>query len=273
MCHVLEVPRSTYYQSFNKVKSSYEIENEKILKHIRVIHAESKQRYGAPKIHILLGKEGFLVSLNRVQRIMKKAEITSVITKKYRPTKSTGLVVERENILKQDFTTTDINQKWVADITYIHTSNNAWCYLASVLDLHTKKIVGYSFSKSMTVDLVLDALSNAITIQRPDEGLIFHTDLGSQYTSDAFETAVKEANMRHSFSRKGCPYDNAGIESFHATLKKEEVYRTTYTDYESAKLALFHYIESWYNRKRIHGSIQYMTPQQLEDSCRSNIGT
>ena len=273
MCHVLEVPRSTYYQSFNKVKSSYEIENEKILKHIRVIHAESKQRYGAPKIHILLGKEGFLVSLNRVQRIMKKAEITSVITKKYRPIKSTGLVVEKENILKQDFTTTDINQKWVADITYIYTSNNAWCYLASVLDLHTKKIVGYSFSKSMTVDLVLDALSNAITIQQPDEGLIFHTDLGSQYTSDAFETAMKEANMRHSFSRKGCPYDNAGIESFHATLKKEEVYRTTYTDYESANLALFHYIESWYNRKRIHGSIQYMTPQQLEDSCRSNIGS
>lgn len=166
MCHVLKVPKSTYYQSFKKVKSTYEIENEKILERIRVIHAESKQRYGAPKIHILLGKEGFLVSLNRVQRIMKKAELISVITKKYRPTKSTGLVVERENILKQDFTTTDINQKWVADITYIHTSNNAWCYLASVLDLHTKKIVGYSFSKSMTVDLVLDALSNAITIQQ-----------------------------------------------------------------------------------------------------------
>ncbi|WP_192600789.1 IS3 family transposase, partial [Sporosarcina limicola] len=256
MCRVLDVPKSTYYQSFKKVKSTYEIENEKILERILVIHMESKQCYGAPKIHILLNKEGFVVSLNRVQRIMKAAGIRSVITKKYRPTKSTGLVVERENILKQDFTTTDINQKWVADITYIHTSNNAWCYLASVLDLHTKKIIGYSFSKSMTVDLVLDALSNAITIQQPDEGLIFHTDLGSQYTSDAFEEAMTDAKMRHSFSRKGCPYDNACIESFHATLKKEEVYRTTYTDYESARLALFHYIESWYNRKRIHGAIQ-----------------
>lgn len=158
---------------------------------------ESKERYGASKIHYLLEEEGFKVSLNRLQRIMKKAGIRSVITKKYRPTKSTGLVVERENILKQDFTTTDINEKWVADITYIYTRNNAWCYLASVLDLHTKKIVGYSFSKSMTVDLVLDALSNAITIQQPNEGLIFHTDLGSQYTSDAFAEAMTDAKMRH----------------------------------------------------------------------------
>jgi len=173
------------------------------LKRIRVIHAESKQRYATIKIHVLLGEEVFVVSLNRVQRIMKKAKITSVITKKYRPTNSTGLVVERENILKQDFTTTDINQKWVADITYIHTSNNAWCYLASVLDLHTKKIVGYSFAKSMTVDLILDALSNAITIQQPDEGLIFHTDLSNQYTSNAFEEAMTDAKIRHSFSRNG----------------------------------------------------------------------
>lgn len=266
---MLKVPRSTYYQSFHKVKSSYEIENEAILARIKIIHAESKGRYGAPKIHhILTEEEGFSVSLNRVQRIMKEAEIRSTIVKKYRPASSTGQVEERENLLEQDFETTTINEKWVADITYINTLKDGWCYLASILDLHTKKIVGYSFSTSMTTELVLQALANAVDVQQPAEGLILHTDLGSQYTSEDFEKALQEAKIKQSFSRKGCPYDNACIESFHATLKKEEVYQTTYIDFEAARLSLFHYIESWYNRKRIHGAINYLTPQQLEDLCR-----
>ena len=268
MCEVLKVPRSTYYQSFHKEKSSYAIENEAILASVKIIHADSKGRYGAPKIHHLLTEEGFTVSINRVQRIMKKAEIRSTIVKKYRPTTSAGQVEDRENLLEQDFETTTINEKWVADITYINTLRNGWCYLASVLDLHTKKIVGYSFSTSMTTELVLQALANAIDVQQPGEGLILHTDLGSQYTSEDFEKALKEAKIKQSFSRKGCPYDNSCIESFHATLKKEEVYQTTYIDFETARLALFSYIESWYNRKRIHGAINYLTPQQLEDLCR-----
>ncbi|NME07869.1 MULTISPECIES: IS3 family transposase [unclassified Psychrobacillus] len=268
MCDVLKVPRSTYYQSFHKVKSSYAMENEAVLARIQTIHAESKGRYGAPKIHYLLTQEKVDFSLNRVQRIMKKAGIRSTIVKKYRPTSSTGQVVERENLLEQNFETTTINEKWVADITYIHTLRDGWCYLASVLDLHTKKIVGYSFSKSMTTELVLQALANAIDVQQPEEGLILHTDLGSQYTSEDFEKAVKEAKFKQSFSRKGCPYDNACIESFHAILKKEEVYQSSYINFETARLTLFHYIESWYNRKRIHGAINYLTPQQLEDLCR-----
>src|SRR5699024_11167313 len=113
---------------------------------------------------------------------------------------SASQIEERNNLLEQDFETTTINEKWVADITYIHTLKNGWCYLASVLDLHTKKIVGYSFSKSMTTELVLQALTNAIDVQQPKEGLIFHTDLGSQYTSEDFEKAVKTAKIQHSFS-------------------------------------------------------------------------
>ena len=113
--------------------------------------------------------------------------------KKYRPTSSAGQVEERENLLEQDFETTTINEKWVADITYINTLRNGWCYLASVLDLHTKKIIGYSFSKSMTTELVLQALTNAIDVQQPDDGLILHTDLGSQYTSEDFEKALKDS--------------------------------------------------------------------------------
>lgn len=120
----------------------------------------------------------------------------------------------------------------------------------------------------MTTELVLQALTNAIDVQKPGEGLILHTDLGSQYTSEDFEKAINTAGIEHSFSRKGCPYDNACIESFHATLKKEEVYQTTYIDFEAARFALFQYIESWYNRKRIHGAINYLTPQQLENQCR-----
>ncbi len=120
----------------------------------------------------------------------------------------------------------------------------------------------------MTVELVLQALLNAIDVQQPGEGLVLHTDLGSQYTSEAFEEALKQTKINQSFSRKGCPYDNACIESFHAILKKEEVYTTIYSDFETARLALFQFIESWYNRKRIHGAINYMTPQQLEDCCR-----
>jgi putative transposase len=140
--------------------------------------------------------------------------------------------------------------------------------LASVLDLHSKKIVGYSFSRSMTSELVIEALRNAYTAQKPGKGLLLHTDLGSQYTSSEFTQHVHEYEMKQSFSQKGCPYDNACIESFHAILKKEEVYHTQYTDYSAAKLAIFQFIEGWYNRNRIHSSLGYQTPQAIEDQMR-----
>lgn len=137
--------------------------------------------YGAPKIFALLKQEGYTGSIDRVQRIMKQAGIRSNIVKKYKPTSSSSNVEERENLLAQDFTTETINEKWVADITYIHTVQDGWCYLASVQDLHTKKIVGYKFGRRMTMDLVLDALENAVMAQQPALGLILHTDLGVQF--------------------------------------------------------------------------------------------
>lgn len=270
MCEVLDVPRSTYYQSLEHMESNRDRENRQLTEEIHRIHKESKARYGAPKIHQSLLKEGYAVSLKRVQRLMKKAGIRSITVKKFRPQKSQGTIMERTNHLEQDFTTTTINEKWVADITYIHTLRDGWCYLASVLDLHSKKIVGYSFSRSMTTDLVLQALHNAVTTQHPDPGLIIHTDLGTQYTSEAFERAVKSYGMKQSFSRKGCPYDNACIESFHAILKKEEVHQVKYLDYDFAKRALFQYIEGWYNRKRIHSHLGYRTPQEVEDQARQS---
>ena len=265
MCDVLDVPRSTYYQSLNRTISNRERENNELTKRIIEIHNDSDKRYGAPKIHHLLEKEGYQVSIKRVQRLMKKAAIQSITVKKFRPTPSKEKVTERENILDRDFSTKTINEKWVGNITYIYTLKHAWCYLASVMDLHTKKIIGYSFSRTMTTELITKSLENAYHTQKPGEGLIFHSDLGTQYTSDEFAKVIQKFNMTHSFSYKGNPYDNACIESFHAVLKKEEVNHVQYIDYKSAKLAIFRYIEGWYNRKRIHGSIGYKTPQEMED--------
>lgn len=271
MCNVLDIPRSTYYKTLDETVSERDQENAKITKRIIEIHVDSKQRYGAPKIHFLLKKEGYKVSLKRVQRLMNKANIKSIIVKKFRPTPSNEKVVERENLLQRDFSTKSINEKWVGDITYIHTLKDGWCYLASVMDLHTKKIIGYSFDRRMTTDLITKALENAYHTHKPAEGLIFHSDLGAQYTSDEFTSVINEFNLIQSFSYKGSPYDNACIESFHATLKKEEVNHVQYFDYKSAKLAMFQYIEGWYNRKRIHGSIDFKTPQEMETLCDSVV--
>ena len=214
-------------------------------------------------------KEGFSVSLKRVQRLMKSGGLASIIQKKYTPYKqSKELVLERDNILEQDFSTTSINQKWVSDMTYIYVQKEGWCYLTSVMDLHSKKMIGYHFSKQMTTDIIVQALMNAYVSQRPKDKVILHTDLGTQYTSEDFKNLTSELNVVQSFSRKGCPYDNACIESFHATLKKEEVYQTTYVTFEQARMALFQYIEGWYNRKRIHGSINYLTPEECEQLAR-----
>ncbi|AYK05658.1 IS3 family transposase [Brevibacillus laterosporus] len=268
MCEVLNLSRSTYYQFQKKEHSPRHKENQLITKRMIEIYQDSKGRYGAPKIHYLLNREGFSISQKKVQRLMIKADIRSITRKKFRPQGSKDRVMERPNLLQQDFKTTSINEKWVADITYIHTLREGWCYLASVLDLHSKKIIGYSFSRHMTVDVVLHALKNAYDTQKPARDLVLHTDLVAQYTSKDFTQYVKQLHIVHSCSRKGCPYDNACIESFHAILKKEEVNHVPYIDYESAKLALFTYIEGWYNRTRIHGSLGYKTPQEVEDLQR-----
>ncbi len=201
---------------------------------------------------------------------MKELGLRSIIVKKFKHHTTKVDIAEKENVLDRDFSTTTINEKWLGDITYIHTIKDGWCYLASVIDLHTRKIVGYSFGKSMTTDLIIRALDNAYTAQRPDEGLIFHSDLASQYTSLEFSKHTQNKGIMQSFSKKGCPYDNACIESFHAVLKKEEVYRVKYFDYDSARLRLFEYIEGWYNRKRIHGSIGFISPDKYEKLCRAS---
>jgi transposase len=167
--------------------------------------------------------------------------------------------------LKRDFGTETINQKWCTDITYIHVQKEGWTYLASVMDLCSRKIIGYAYGTSMTAELAVQAVKNACLNVADTEGIILHSDLGSQYTGQVFENYLASRGILHSFSRKGNPYDNACIESFHSVLKKEEIYLHTYQDSTEARKAIFEYIEGWYNRKRIHSAIGYMTPQQKEE--------
>lgn len=270
MCKVLGIPRSSYYKAHSTSQSKRAVENKNYENEILCIYEENYKRYGAPKIHKVLQNKGFSISIKRVQRLMKKLGIRSIVSKKFKPFSSNSKVYQRKNLINRDFSTSNINQKWVGDITYIHTIKHGWCYLASVMDLYSRKIIGYSFSRSMDTYVIIAALENAYKTQHPTGPVIFHSDLGTQYTSVEFTKRLSEYNITPSYSMKGCPYDNACIESFHSILKKEEVNTVKYYDFDSAKLAIFKFIESWYNRKRIHGSIGYLTPQAKEDLARAS---
>ena len=188
------------------------------------------------------------------------------MVKKYNHHASHGSVPDdKVNILQGDFEAETINQKWCTDITYIHVLKDGWTYLASVMDLCSRKIIGYAYGTSITAELAVEAVKNACLNVRETKGIILRSDQGSQYTSQTFENCLSSYGMLHSFSRKGNPYDNACIESFHSVLKKEEIYLHTYQDASEARRAIFEYIEGWYNRKRIHSAIGYLTPQQKED--------
>jgi len=265
---VLGIGRSSYYFCTQKRPDGRLKQENKLLRReiIRIYH-EQDGVYGAPKIRQEINQLNlpFAVSEKRVQRIMKSLGLRSVVIKKYRPYKADAVYNEGENLLKRDFSTTKKNEKWVSDITYLHTVADGWTYLASIMDLATNKIIGWSYSKTMDKGCVLSALNQAVTTQRPERGVILHSDRGSQYTSHEYREKLLSLGIRQSFSSKGCPYDNAPIESFHAILKKEMVYRTVFKSYEDAKPQLFQYIEGRYNRNRIHSAIQYKTPQQMED--------
>jgi len=266
LCKVLDFPKSTYYRALDREPSNRQKEYEAFSQEVMAEYLKSKKRYGAGKIHKALLKRGIKCSIQRVQRHMKKQGIRSIIVKKYRPHSSkaddSGSNI---NILERNFAADKAYTKLVTDITYIHVLKEGWTYLASVMDLATRKIVGYAYGRRMTADLAVQAVKNACLNIYDTEGILIHSDLGSQYTSHEFREYIESTGMIQSFSRKGNPYDNACIESFHANLKKEEVYTTTYVDFDEAGRAIFEYIESWYNRQRMHSAIDYMTPQQRED--------
>ncbi|WP_308165784.1 IS3 family transposase [Clostridium algidicarnis] len=265
ICKVLKFPRSTYYEALIRVPSKREIETEHFREKLQEEFEDSNKRYGAIKLQQKLQSSGIPCSVKRVQRHMKALNIHSLVVKKYRPHSTKNNVPEKENILDRDFNCTDINQKWCTDITYIHVLKEGWTYLASVMDLYSRRIVGYAYGKHITAELAVKAVENACLNVTNPNGIILHSDLGTQYTSKQFKKIIADKGLIHSFSRKGNPYDNACIESFHSILKKEEVYVHKYPNFEYAQRAIFEFIESWYNRKRIHGALNYMTPVEFEN--------
>lgn len=264
MCKILNVARSDYYYQIKNPTSSYQIANQELDVKIKKIYNDSKGRYGSPKITRMLKSQGEKVSQKRVSRRMKVMGLRSITIKKFNHASSSNSDNKKEypNLLEQDFFAEKPGEKWVGDITYIYTIETGWTYLAIVMDLFDLKIVGWSYGISMTDDLVIDAFKKAMFNRGLKKDGIFHSDRGSQYTSNDYEELLEKLGIKHSYSKKGYPYDNASMESFNAILKKEEVNVNTYRTFDEAKMVVFEFIESWYNNQRIHSTLGYITPNQ-----------
>ncbi|WP_239717607.1 IS3 family transposase [Paenibacillus sp. 19GGS1-52] len=273
MCSLLEVSRSGYYKWRLSPPSDRKMHRERLLKRIEYHFYDNDEIYGSPKITKKLQEEGFVVGEKTVGRIMRENKLRSQATGKFKvqTTDSNHDFPIAPNWLNQHFDVCTMpNQVWVTDITYIHTRQGV-LYLASVLDLYTRKIVGWELGNRMKVDLVSVALEKAYKSQQPEKGLIHHSDRGSQYASTDYRKKLKEYHMIRSMSRRGNCYDNACIESFHSILKRELVYRRRFLTKEEAKNHLFRYIEFFYNRKRIHSKLDYLSPDRFESLYYKNL--
>jgi transposase InsO family protein len=265
MCDALEVSRSGYYAWCGRPESTRVAANRALLAAIRRVYARHRGRYGAPRIHAALRAEGRLVSRGRVERLMHRHGIRAMTQRRFRvvTTDSNHSLPVAANLLGQTFLATRPNEIWLADITYIPTGEG-WLYLATVLDLFSRKVVGWAMRDHMRQELTIAALTMAIQRQRPGPGLIHHSDRGSQYAAGGYRQVLDAANIVQSMSRKGNCWDNAPMESFFHTLKTELVHHAAYATREAAKRDLFAYIEGYYNRQRIHSALGYITPEQAE---------
>ncbi len=271
MCRVLEVSsnrrdrRCGYYTWRRRPESKRVRQNRKLLEAIRTIHAESKSRYGSPRIHVELREKGVACGKNRVARLMRLHGIKALQTKPFKvTTDSKHNLPVAQNVLDRQFDVEVANARWAADITYIWTSQG-WLYLAVVMDLFSRRIVGWAMQKSLARQLVLNALMMALKQRRPGAGLLHHSDRGSQYASGDYQELLGSAGCRCSMSRRGNCWDNAPVESFFATLKRELVHHHRFRSRAEARAALFEYIEVWYNRKRRHSSLGYLSPANYEE--------
>jgi len=263
-CYLAEMPCSSFYASCDRPESRRERRNRYLLMYIKDEHDKSRQTYGSRRIYAELSKRGIRCSINRIARLMKLRGIVAVQHRKYRPTTDSGHDFPvAPNLLGRKFQVAAPSRVWVADITYIPT-DEGWLYLATELDLYSHRIVGWSLSSRMSRRLVLDALALAVGRRRPEPGLIHHSDRGVQYACGDFQKALKRYGMVTSMSRKGDPYDNAVAESFFRTLKVELVYRRRFRTRLEAKAAIVEYIELFYNSRRRHSSLGYLSPNDFE---------
>lgn len=265
MCETLGVSSQGYYAWRTRPDSQQQLRRETLLVEIRAIHAETKQRYGSPRIHAEL-QQGRDVAccVNTVAKLMRDDGIRAKSARKFRnTTDSNHSLPVAENLLDRQFEAQNPNERWVADITYIPT-REGWLYLAAVEDLYSRKVVGWSMADHMESRIVVDALQMAVAQRFPGEGLLTHSDRGSQYASDHYQRLLAKHGIECSMSGVGQCWDNAPMESFFATLKKELIHDEDYRTRAEAKASIFEYIETFYNAKRRHSSLGYLSPAEFE---------
>jgi len=263
MCRVLGVSRSGYYAWRSRSPSKRRLEDGELSKRVREIHERSRGTYGAPRIHAELAYEGVHVGRKRVARLMREVGIEGVSRRRRaKTTQRSERARPAADLVERDFSADAPDQLWVADITYVPTSSG-FLYLAVVLDAWSRRIVGWSMATSLHTKIVLDALEMAIC-QRQPVGVVHHSDQGCQYTSLDFGRRCREAGVRPSMGSVGDAYDNAMCESFFATLETELIDRTTFSTKSESRLAVFDFIEGFYNPQRRHSGIEYLSPIQFE---------
>lgn len=267
----MDVSRSGYHAWCGRSPSRRSLEEQELLVSIKDAYEQSNKTYGSPTIHAELRSGGIRCSVNRVARIMRKHDIRSEVQKRFvTTTDSKHKMSVAENLLQQNFCAEEINTKWTGDITYIPT-REGWLYLAIILDLWSRRAIGWSMKANMDRSIVIDALNNALLDRRPSAGLICHSDRGSQYASDDYQAVLKRANAECSMSGKGNCYDNAPAESFFASLKRELVDRTQFATRDEARTAIFQWIAAWYNRRRRHSYLGYLSPEEFEHNHRRTV--
>ena len=265
MCRALGVSRSGYYGWCGRGETTaQESRDAELSQRIQTIFETSQGTYGSPRVYAELKAQAIVCSRNHVAKLMRRAGLNAAQPRRrVHTTQNDGRAHSEANLLDRDFSATAPNQKWLVDITAIDT-DEGWLYLAGVLDVFSRHLVGWAMDDHMPDELTQAALDMAILQRQPPAQLLHHSDRGSQYTSDEYQALLAKHNMLTSLSGVGCCYDNAPMESFWGTLKTELVYRTHYRTRAEAKNTIFAYIEGWYNRQRRHSTLGYLSPEQFE---------
>lgn len=264
MCQVLEVSENGYYNWRTRGRSKRKRDDEQLAERIEDAYQKNRGNYGSPRIHAELKEQGIHCGRKRVARLMREKHLyAGRKRRKARTTNSNHRFPIAANLLKRDFTADAPNKKWVSDITFIETQEG-WLYLSGVLDTYSRKIVGWAMDKNHNAELVKTALHMALLGRQPPAGLIHHSDRGSEYASHSYQLLLQENHIQASMSGTGDCYDNAMMESFWATLKEECCGQIIFVTRSEAKAAIFEYIEVYYNRKRMHSSLGYVSPVTYE---------
>ena len=264
MCRILRASKSGYFAWRDGRESPRRSADRALTTQIATIHREQRAVYGSPRIHRALRQQGTRVGRKRVERLMRSAGIRVTPRRRFAVTTDSNHDHPiAANLLAQDFTATAPNQKWVTDITYIPTGDG-WLYLAAIIDLFSRRVVGWAMASTMETSLVRSALDMALGNRSPGKDLIHHSDRGSQYASESYRSALRQQGITASMSRRGNCYDNAVIESFWHSLKVELVHRRSFATRSEAEQDIFEYIEVFYNRVRLHSSIGYVSPAAFE---------